>query len=416
MSLPYRQLLSQAPPDGDYSTLVPYSRTISGQLQLTRLFLALEQRNLPREHAPTIVDVSTFLEKVDRVSLPYECSESDPVHADKFRAHKNNTDSLWETLLLCSTPSSSAAPSTGQPPPSSQQPLLGDHRAAANEARKRAEEIEKSRLRAVVSDIQGPGNNGGNYTNEFVTARASELFVGQAALLAACSALVCVTFGISAFDDDGITPTAPAKILAKIPQDGAAITEWTAILQALDNMEESAALFYKGWKTMHRSFNTSWRNMVQMEWQAQEDAQERRINPAHPMLSTFEEKLALSITRLKENVPGSICPAAAQPAGRAQTTTPKKDEAENNGKDRPSRAAPRPPKKANFERKKNDKPFNRDYPSRRINYDREDYDRGDKDYHGGGDRSRGGGDRDRDRDRRGNGGNYYKHGRGGDRR
>jgi hypothetical protein len=55
---------------------------------------------------------------------------------------------------------------------------------------------------------------------------------------------------------------------------------------------------------MHRSFNTSWRNVVQMEWQSQEDAQERSINPAHPMLSTFEQKLALSITRLKENMPG----------------------------------------------------------------------------------------------------------------
>ncbi len=160
MSLPYRQLLSQTPPGGDNSTLVPYSRTIEGQLQLTRLFLALEQRSLPRDHAPSIVDVSSFLERVDRVILPYECSESDPVYADKIRSQKSNTDSLWETLLLCATPSSSAAPSAGQ------QPLFGDHRAAANEARKRAEETEKSRLRAVVADIQGPVNNGDTQLRE----------------------------------------------------------------------------------------------------------------------------------------------------------------------------------------------------------------------------------------------------------
>ena len=224
--------------------------------------------------------------------------------------------------------------------------------------------------------------------------------------------MVRVTYGLSAFDDDGITPTTPAKILSKIPQDGAASAQWAAILQALDTMTESTALLYKGWKTMHRSYNTSWRNMAQMEWQSQEDAQERRINPAHPMLTTFEERLALSIVRLKENVPGSICPAAAPPGGRNrdQTTTPRKDgePGERNGtghkdRERVGRSAPKTPKKPNLD-KKNAKPFNRDYPSQRINYNREDY-------HLGSDRYRGGGDRDRDRDRGGNGG-YYR-GRGG---
>ena len=65
------------------------------------------------------------------------------------------------------------------------------------------------------------------------------------------------------------------------------------------------------------------------------------------------------------------------------------------------------PKKPNLD-KKNAKPFNRDYPSQRINYNREDYPLGS-------DRYRGGGDRDRDRDRGGNGG-YYRGWGGGGRR
>lgn len=180
--------------------------------------------------------------------------------------------------------------------------------------------------------------------------------------------MVRVTYGISAFDDDGVTPTTPTLILSKIPQDVASSAEWSAILQALDTMTEATALLYKGWRSMHRSWNTSWRNMVQMDWQSQEDAQERRINPAHPMLTTFEEKLALSIVRLKDNVPGSVCPAAAQPTGRNQTTTPRKDSepGERKERERPGRPAP---KKSNLD-KKHDKPFNRDYPSHRSSHRR----------------------------------------------
>ncbi len=178
--------------------------------------------------------VAKFLERVDAFLLPYGVTENDPAFADKIRIQKSNVQSVWQLLLINSTSPSSSAPSTAsssqapdstaapQPPPAPQQPLPGDQRAAVGEARKLEQELERSRLRAVVAEIQGPGNHGGNYSPEFVTARASDLFVGHAALFAAFSALVRVTYGFSAFDNDGVTPTTPAKILSKIPQDGAA--------------------------------------------------------------------------------------------------------------------------------------------------------------------------------------------------
>ena len=356
-----------------------------------------------------------MLVTLDSQSFPFNASEDD----DQLKVHSKLATTLWRTLLAqcLPTPSASSSIEPSAPPPAPQQPVLGDQRAAATEARKLAEELERSRLRAVCADIAGPGAQGGNFSTEFVTARASEQFLGHAQLRAAFASLVCASLGVSPFDEDGVTTTPPAKIFSKIPHDAPNLDKWTALLQEVDNLEEASSLLYKGWRTMHRSYNTSWRNMVQMAWQDQEDAAEHRINKDHPLLKTFEEKLALSISKLKDNIPGSICPAAAAQGNRngGNAATPKREEADTpkgRDRDRAGRAAPRPPKKQ-YERKKYEsKPYDRDndnYASRKINYDR-DQDRGGRN-NGGGDRDR---DYDRAPDRRGRGGGYYR-GRGGGR-
>jgi hypothetical protein len=432
MSTNYRELLSAVPPE-DTNTNVPFARTAMGKYHLLCMFNEYDRVCPSPSGRPTMAIVNDLLITLDAQLFPFNTMEDDAGEGDKLKAHCKLATMLWKTLLAEGNPSPSPSVAAIPPtaPPTPQPPTLGDQRAAAIEARKLAEEIERARLRSVCADLNGPGAQGGNFTNEFVTSRASELFIGQTQLLDACAALACKLLGVSPFDADGITPTAPELILAKIPQDTSSLPEWTSLIQAVESMEEASSLLFKGWRTMSRSFETSWRHMVQIKWQDQEDAAERRINKAHPVLKTFEDKLAMAILKLKAAVPGTICPAAAVGLRNSgPTTTSKKDEA-GSGNDRPARAAPKTPKKP-YERKKYDaKPYDRDqgyYAGRKINYDRES-DRGAggktnggaRDHGGGGARDSGGGGArdhggggggDYDRDRRGGGGGYYR-GRGG---
>jgi hypothetical protein len=78
-----------------------------------------------------------------------------------------------------------------------------------------AEELEKQRVRNVVVDIAGPGNQDGTFTNEFVSSRASELFIGYATLLHAFAELTCQVHSLDAFESDGTTRVTPAANFAK---------------------------------------------------------------------------------------------------------------------------------------------------------------------------------------------------------
>jgi hypothetical protein len=203
-SASFTELLASSPPD-DLGAEVPYSQTAEGKLVLTKIFLDYENavQNGP---SPSFTNVSGLLTTLDTQKFPFDASDEDAEMGAKLKRQSKLATTLWRTLLAqcssapSSSPSTSSSSNQAGPPPPPQQHMLGDQRAAANEARKLAEELEKARLRSVCADLAGPGAQGGNFSNEFVTARASELFLGHAHLLAACSALVCKTLGISPFD------------------------------------------------------------------------------------------------------------------------------------------------------------------------------------------------------------------------
>jgi hypothetical protein len=98
MSLPYRQLLSQQAPEGDNSTLVSYSKTIVEQLQLLPLFVILEQLNLSRDLVPSIVEVASFMEKLDKLRQSHVPIRSHGGRSSLRRQDQDSNEQHWFSL------------------------------------------------------------------------------------------------------------------------------------------------------------------------------------------------------------------------------------------------------------------------------------------------------------------------------
>lgn len=290
MSLPYRQLLSQEAPQGDNSTLVPYSKTILGQLQLMRLFCALEQRNLCREHAPSIVDVSSFIEKVDRVLLPYESAENDPVYADRIRAQKSNIDNMWETLLLHSSPSSSSATSTLPPrsavttqPSALLSPLAGEKRGLAST-------LETHRIRLLAHSAQGAAT-GVLFFNESLELQTQRVLVQATTTVEATARVIAMLHGIVAADAEG-TPLTLEQILDLIPPvPGEAADATKGLADDVRELKRLTKYLYDSVKLATRVPGVNGYFVLQeLEHRLRSDLEELACDPGHVYKSNFAEQ------------------------------------------------------------------------------------------------------------------------------
>uniref|UniRef100_A0A7S0MH33 Uncharacterized protein n=1 Tax=Cryptomonas curvata TaxID=233186 RepID=A0A7S0MH33_9CRYP len=323
MSVPYRQLLSQEAPQGDNSTLVPYSKTILGQLQLMRLFVALEHRNLSRDHAPSVVDVVSFLEKVDRVLLPYESAENDPVYADRIKTQKSNTDALWETLLLNSTPSSSSAPSTTQPP-ALISPLAGEKRGLAAT-------LETHRIRLLAHSAAGAAT-GVLFFNESLELQTQRVLVQSTTTVEAAARVFAALHGLGAMDAEG-APRTLEQILDLIPPiPGESADAIKGLADDLRELKRLTKYLYDSVKLATRVPGVNGYYVLQeLEHRLRSDLEELACDPEHVYKANFSEQAEAAAKRLKENVPGSICPALALVNKPLATPQPPKAPASENG-------------------------------------------------------------------------------------
>ena len=392
LPLPYRQLLTPDAALEDHSTLVPFSKTIVGQLHLLRHFVTLEQRHLPQSQAPTITEVASFLERVDVDTFPYNVTEECPTSADRLKTLMSNVDSLWETLLLTATPASASAPAGSQAADTTQ-PFSPEKRALAAT-------LETQRIRLAAHSAEN-AKTGIPFFNENLELQTQRLLVQSTTVVEAAVRTLAARLGSSPLDAEG-NPRTLEQILDLIPPGlGESADATKGLAESVRELRRLAKYLYDSVKLATRVPGINGYFVLQeLEHRDRLDREELICDPEYTFKTSFPEQAEAAAKRLKDNVPGSICPALAlvnKPVADPQPPrTPAGEDGAPRGRDagRPGRAAPHgrkeiPPRnrapRQDQDEDYEDRPYER--KNRSNDYDKGAY-RGEGAYRGGWPRDR----------------------------
>ena len=360
-----------SPPE-DLSAEVPYAQTAAGKFALTKMFLDFE-RGKPTV-SPTMQIVLDFLTTLDVKRFPFNASIEDDVGGDKLKSHSRLAATLWMTLLLQypqAPPTSSAANPTQ--PPTVLSPLKGEQLGLATT-------LETQRIRLLAHSAAG-ASTGAAFFHENLELQTQRLLVQGTIATEAIARCIAALHGLRAVDADGtlLTLDQIVELIPPAQEESAAISKDLAghardLKKLIKYLFDSVKL-----ATRVPGFN-GFHVLQELEHRLRCDLEEVACDPSHAYKTSFTEQAEAAAKRLKENVPGSLCPALALVNKPVAVPQPPKAPADEKAKpagrdaDRPGRAAPY--------RNRTERGSGEDYDARPRDHQR-GYEKGKGPYRGG---------------------------------
>ena len=182
----FTELLAADSPDG-IDTIVPFSQTAAGKYLLTTLFIEFAQDHRSAT-PPTTTAVNALLVTLDSQTFPFNASEEDAVGGERLKAHSRLATLLWRTLIA-------SCPTNPIQPAAVPSPLKNEKLALAAT-------IATQRIRLLAHSAAG-ASTGVYFFNECLELQTQRVLVQCTITIEAAICSIAALHSLSAVDADG---------------------------------------------------------------------------------------------------------------------------------------------------------------------------------------------------------------------